>query len=330
MSRIQRLIGRLPPRVRGAVQVLVDTGKESADDRVTGLAAEIAFWMLLSLPPLLLTVVASAGFVGDVLGTDVEVQLITQMVDLAAQVFATDTVDATIRPTLESLLTEGSGSVVSLSFLTTLFSASRALRVVVHALTIAYDLEDTRPGWVSVLLGFGFTLVIFLGGLVVIPLVVAGPRMGEIIEDRLGVQFLLAETWRFLYWPVAILLGTALLAALYHWATPWRTPFHRELPGAVLAAVLGLLASLGLRTYTSFAFGGEAVYAPLAAPLAILLWVWLLAMSLLIGGELNAEIERAHPAGDPPPDVPTLGQMGRRAVTEVRRLRNNGTSDGQG
>ena len=102
----------------------------------------------------------------------------------------------------------------------------------------------------------------------------------------------------------------------------------RELPGAVLAGVLGLLASVGLRTYTTFAFGGDAVYAPLAAPLAILVWVWLLAIGLLVGGELNAEIEKAYPKGDPPKDVPSLGQIGQRAVTEVRRLRNNGSADG--
>ena len=328
MSWSTRLRERLPAPVLAAADLAVATVKDSGRDRVPGLAAEISFWMLLSLPPLLLTVVASAGFIGEVLGTDVEVQLIARLEQISLQVFTDATVEETIRPVLENLLTDGSGSVLSLSFLLTLISASRVLRVVVHALTIAYDLEQARPGWVGVLLGFGFTVVIFLGGLVLIPLFVAGPRLGEIIETRVGMEFLLAQTWRVLYWPLSIVLGTLLLAALYHWATPWRTPFHRELPGAVLAAVLGLLASVGLRTYTSFAFGGDAVYAPLAAPLAILVWVWLLAIGLLVGGELNAEIEKAYPKGDPPKDVPSLGQIGQRAVTEVRRLRNNGSADG--
>lgn len=317
---LDRQVDRLPGRLGVVVRLAVATARDASEDRVPGLAAEVAFWVLLSLPPLLLAAVSAAGFVGEAIGSDVRSQFITRVGELAAGVFSADTVEATITPTLDALLSDGSPSLLSVSFLVTLYSASRVLRVLVLAITIAYDLEESRPSWIGRLVGLGLTVVGLLLGLVLIPLLVAGPRLGTIIEDRLGMDLLLGELWRILYWPVSILLATLLLAGLYHWATPWRTPFHRELPGAVLATLLALAASAGLRTYTQVSFGGDAVYAPLAAPLALLIWIWLIAMALLLGAELNAEIERAFPVGEPPPDTPALERLGRQAVDRVRDL----------
>jgi membrane protein len=211
--------------------------------------------------------------------------------------------------------------VLSVSFLVTILSASRAFWVVVHAIAIAYDLEEAQPTWLSRLLGLAFTVAGLVVGLVLIPVVVAGPRLGEIIESRLGVQLLLAQTWRLAYWPVSLVVVMLLLALLYHYATQWSTPFRRDLPGAALATVLALLASVGLRFYTSAAFGGEGVYAPLAAPLAILVFLWLQALALLLGAELNAEIEKASPTGAVAPDAPSLAAIGRRALDGAKGFR---------
>lgn len=314
---VRRLTDRLPPRVRGTVQLAVATVRDAGEDRVPGLAAEMAFWVLLSLPPVLLTVTALAGVIGSQLGSDVQRQLLDRIEELSLQVFSADTVAETVSPLLEALLTQGSPSVLSLSFAATVFSASRVLRVVVLALTIAYDLEDAQPSWLTNVRGLVLTLAALVVGVVLIPPVVAGPRLGEIAERRLGLDVMLAEVYRVAYWPAALVVLTLLVAALYHFATPWRTPFHRELPGAVLATVLGLLAIVGLRTYTAVAIGGDAVYAPLAAPLALLVWLWLEGIALLMGAELNAEIEKAHPVGEPAPDAPSLAELGRRVVEKA-------------
>ena len=95
------------------------------------------------------------------------------------------------------------------------------------------------------------------------------------------------------------------LTWLYQVAPSWRTPWRRDLPGAVLAVGLWLLAGFGLRIYTStFAtFTQGSTYAGLAAPLVLLLWVYVTAFALLLGAELNAEIEKAWPTIDrTPPD----------------------------
>ncbi len=319
-TRLRQLLDRLPPRLRGAVDLGVATVRDAGHDRVTGLAAEIAFWVLLSLPPLLLSATAAAGLIGRSIGSDVRSQLIGRIEELALQVFSEATVDSAIRPTLDGLLSSGSTSILSVSFLVTVYSASRVLRVIIHAVAVAYDLEDSQPSWATRVMGIGYTLIGLVSGLVLIPLVVAGPRLGEILERRTGVSLLLGEIWRLAYWPVAFTVVTLLVAALFHHATPWDTPFRRDLPGAVLATVLGLLASVGLRTYTGASFAGDPVYASLAAPLALLVWIWLLAISLLLGAELNAEIERADPVGAGVTERPSLAEVDRRAMAGAKGL----------
>ncbi|CAN5481116.1 YihY/virulence factor BrkB family protein [soil metagenome] len=294
-----RPLDRLPAPVRTPAEVVVRTVQSAMEDRITGLAAEIAFWMLLSLPSVFLVAASAAGLIGDRLGADVRTGLIQRIEELALQVFAPSTVEGAISPTLDTLLSTDSVPLLSLSFLAAVYAVSRVLRVVVLAITIAYNLGEQRPTWMARVLGLVLTLVALLLGLVLIPLVVAGPRLGEILDDFLddlvGVDLLLSEVWRLAYWPVSLTVVALLIAGLYHSAAPWKTPFYRELPGAVLATLLGLLMSLALRVYTQQAFEGDALYATLAAPVALLIWVWLQGIGLLLGAELNSEIEQTWP-----------------------------------
>lgn len=104
----------------------------------------------------------------------------------------------------------------------------------------------------------------------------------------------MAAAWRFVYWPIVGLVGVGMLASFFHWAAPWRTPWRRDLPGALLAAVSWLALGAGMRVYTSrFIEGG--VFGLLAAPIAFLLWLYVTALAVLIGAELNAEIEKLWP-----------------------------------
>ncbi|GAB91674.1 YihY/virulence factor BrkB family protein [Gordonia rhizosphera] len=317
-----RLRVRLPPRIRAVADLAVATVKDSGEDRITGLASEIAFWVVLSLPAVALAIVSLAGLLDPLMGADARLQLIERIEEIAGQVFRPETVDNVIAGMLNSLLIEGSPPVFSIAFAIAVFTVSRILRVVVLAVTIAYDLDEERPTWMARVLGLIFAVVGLVIGVVVVPVVVGGPQLGYILERRWGLEALpLGEIWTVAYWPVAVVGLTLVVAALFHWATPRRTPFHRDLPGALLATASGLVISAGLRLYTGTAFGGGGVYAPLAAPLAILVWVWLMAIVLLFGAELNAEIEKAHPSnGWPPPRRRTPVEVGATAAHRVRRV----------
>jgi membrane protein len=298
-SRPERLLARTPARLRPVVDLSIRTVRGADEDRVPGLAAEIAFFVLLSLPPLLLTVVASLGFVGDRFGATWRGDLTVFIRDSASVVLRPDTIETTIDPLLEALLTGGSGSAAGIGFVLAVYSASRALRVVSTAIAIAYDRDVARPNWQQRVWGLVLTLGAILVGLVVMPLLLAGPGFGAQISDWAGGIPGLAEIWRVTYWPAAVVTATAIIAALYHLAAPWRTPYQRDLPGAALAMLLWLAGSAGLRVYVGQTISGDTIYQSIAGPLVVLLWLYVAGFAVLLGAELNAAIEAKWPTRRP-------------------------------
>jgi membrane protein len=97
------------------------------------------------------------------------------------------------------------------------------------------------------------------------------------------------------YWPFVVLVSVALIATLYHLSVPVRTPWHRDIPGAMLAMGLWLAGSVGLRWYFELALRHNSTYAAVAAPMAVLLWLYVTALAVLLGAELNAQIDRLWP-----------------------------------
>ena len=316
---VSAALRRLPVRARVPGELAVRTVQDAIEDRVLGLAAEISFYVVLSLAPLLLGTVALAGIVGDALGADVQDSVVTAVRDVSFAIFERDTVIDTVDPLVRDLISEGDTRIVSFGFLLTVFAASRALRALVRAVTLAYDLESTRSGVAQFLRGLLLTVGGFGLALVVVPVIVAGPGLGEQLASVLDLSSDVDTVWRFAYWPLAFLLLTLMVTGLYHQATPWRTPFVRDVPGALLATTLGLIASVGLRLYSSSAFGGATVYGPVAAPLALLVWIYAQSLALLLGAELNAEVERTWPT-----DLPRRARFEERLFERVRETVTDG------
>lgn len=290
----RRIIDGTPARLRPGVELTIRTVDDSFHDRVPGLAAEIAFFALLSLPPLLLIVIAGIGEVGDLFGQTWREAVQETILDTAGVLLSPEAMDETFRPyVLETLGAETQRSILGIGLLVTILSASRAFRVVSTAITIAYDLEATRPAWKHRVWGIVLTIGGILTALVVGPVLVAGPDGGETLSNLLGGVPGLSDVWRVAYWPGAAVLVTTMIAVLYHVAAPWRTPYRRDLPGALLAMGLWLLGTVGLRVYVAQAIG--ASYGFIAAPLIILLWLYVSAFAVLLGAELNAEIEKMWP-----------------------------------
>lgn len=286
------VVRRTPRRLRPGVELVVRTVADALDDRVVGLSAEIAFFTILALPPLLLTVVAALGYLpGD------QGQAFVEGVSAAARrVFTTDTVDDLIRPILEEVVTGERIGVLSGAFAIAVFSASRALRVVLTSVTIAYDLEEQRPSWAQRLYGLATTLGLLVIVPILLPLLLAGPDLGQELTMYAVVPAVTAVIWPYIYW-LGVGVGAVLgVAGLYHLAAPWWTPFRRDLPGAVLAVGVWLATSAGLRTYAEQALIGREVFQVIAGPLVLLLWLYMLAFGVVVGAELNAELERMWPS----------------------------------
>ncbi|MDX1511099.1 MAG: YihY/virulence factor BrkB family protein [Nitriliruptorales bacterium] len=301
----KKLIHRAPPRIRPGVALVLRTIDDTIQDRVPGLAAEIAFFTLLSLPALLLTVLAGVGFLGDLVHADFQQDFADELVELSANALSTETVNEVIEPTVQALIVEGRGSLLSIAFIITLVAASRAVKVVLTAISIAYDIPEVRTGFQQRLWGLGLTLLGLVVGAAVVPVFVAGPRFGQQIEDWLARDISpLPEVWSLVYWPLTVIVLTVLIASFYHFGAPWDTPWRRDLPGAFLAMLVWIGGTVGLRFYVGRTITGDAAYDPLSSALVLLLWLYVSGFAILLGAEFNAEVEKLWPVHGQTPTGP--------------------------
>jgi membrane protein len=257
--------------------------------RVTGLAAEAGFFALLSLPPLLLGLVGSIGYLGNWVGSDVVKQVQERIIDGSAQILTSDVVNEVIKKTLTDVFDGGRFDIISIGFVIALWSGSRALNVFIDTISIMYGLGGKRGIIRTRILSFTLYVAAVVVGSILVPLVLVGPTL---VGKLLPAQVVFLES---LYWPVATLLSVVSLTSLYHISAPVRTPWRRDLPGALLTITIWFLGSYVVRWVISVSVGGTSIYGPLAAPIVLMIWLYVLSIAVLIGAALNAAVESMWP-----------------------------------
>jgi membrane protein len=258
--------------------------------RVTGLAAEAAFFAILSLPPLIFGLAGSIGFIADqFFAVETIDNIKLQIAELAGRALTAQSVSDVIVPTIDKVLDGGRPDVISIGFLLALWSGSRALNVFVDTITIMYGMGGKRGIVRTRALSFSLYCGALVIGVIVLPLVLAGPNAVDALLPQ-RVDFL-----NQLYWPVVTILSAGFLNTLYHLSVPVRTPWVSDLPGSFLALSIWILGSFVLRWILQSTVGGTSIYGPLAAPIAVLMWLYMSAIAVLIGAALNAVVDRLWP-----------------------------------
>ena len=271
-------------------RIVVTTVGSCLRHRVTGLAAEAAFFAVLSVPPLVFALAGAVGFVSERF-TDTQVMDVRNAVlEISRQGLTEKAVNSIIRPTIDTVLDGGRYDVISIGFILALWSGSRALNVFVDTITIMHGLGGHRGIVATRALSFVLYVLAMVTGAVSIPLVVAGPSLVDrLLPPRL--DFVNA-----LYWPVVLVVCICFLATLYHVSVPVRTSWSFNLPGAAFALGCWIGGSYVLRwVLTVTAAESRTIYGPLAAPIAVLLWLYLLALAVLIGAAVNAAFDTVFP-----------------------------------
>ena len=308
-----------------AWRVLADTAATCMRYRVTGLAAEAAFFGVLSLPPLIFGLAGAIGFFTSTLDIRTLSGFREQLLDLSSRVLTPDVVRTVIEPTLDDVLSRGNAGVISIGFLIALWSGSRALNVFVDTITIMYGMAGTRGIVRTRALSFVLYLVFLVAGIVLLPLILAGPSLvGRVLPS--GLEFIDS-----LYWPVVLLGSVCMLATLYHLSVPARTRWRADLPGAAITVAMWVGGSVLLRFVLSKSIGSTTIYGPLAAPIAFLLWLYVISIAVLIGAAFNSGLDDVFPRlsgidhDDPDTDKPsggnTEGNAPRRTRASVRARR---------
>jgi len=292
-ARVKRELARVPGATSLA-RLTIETIRVCLRYRVTGLASEAGFFALLSLPPLVLGLFGGVGYVGHWLGPET-VNEITGGIQTWAERFLTESlIKDLLVPTVDDVLGTGRFDLISVGFLLSVWSGSRALNVFVDTISIMYGQSGVRGIVRTRALSLTLYLVSLVVGIIVIPLVLIGPTwLGALLPPSLEFLF-------WLYWPVVTFMAVASLTTLYHISTPRRTPWLRDMPGAVLTLVLWALASFVLRGTITASLGGTSIYGPLSAPIVLLIWLYFLAIAVLIGAALNAAIRILWPVEERP------------------------------
>jgi membrane protein len=300
------VIERTPARLQPAVRLSVRTIDAAVADRLHGLAAELAFWVIISLPALLLTAIAAVGAITALTGGDWQDTLLLRIEEAASVVLTPATIDRFLLPIIEQLLEGGGFGLVSFAFVTTVWTASRAVKVVLVALALVYDRHDQRPGWLARIQAFALALGAIVVGAILAPLLLSGPNAAAALDDAITALDLsaVAAVWTVAYWPAVVSGATMAIGALYHYGVPGpRRRWRNELPGAVLATGGWLIGSAGLRLYGVWILGSDSVYGPLAGPIVALLWLWVTGFAVLFGAELNAQRQALADEGTAPADA---------------------------
>lgn len=288
-------LDRWPAPVRVPLQVLGRTLAKAWQDRILGLSAEAAFWQILSVPPLLIGLLGSLGYLGSLIGDDAVAQIEEQLLSASSEVLTDGVVDDLVAPTLSDILGSGRLELVSVGFLVSLWAGSSATATFMNTIVIAYDQRDVRgPIRTRVKALWLFVVGMFMAVLT-LPLLVLG--RGVLVGFMPpGWQSTGAVLVNAVYWPVVVIGLLLALTSFYNVVLPNRLPWRRHLPGTLLATAFFLVAALLLRAYVGDVLVTALPYGALAAPIGALLFCFFFGMAVLLGAELNATIQARWPA----------------------------------
>jgi len=284
-------------------ELLKRTIRETLKDDAQGLAAQLSYYFFLSLFPTLLCLIAVASLF--------PLQNFVDDVTRLLQPWVPGDAITLIRDQMVKIAGSGDTALLSVGILGALWSASAGMGAVVSAMNRAYGIDDNRPWWRVKLLSIVLTIGLAFFILIALTIVLAGPQLADLATQWLGMPAVWAWTWKILQWPLAFALVAIGIGLIYYFAPDAEQEWVWITPGSVVATVLWLLASIGFRYYVVTFGDYTATYGALGGIIVLLLWFYLSGLAIVVGAELNAEIERASPWGKAPGEkVP--GEKARR------------------
>jgi membrane protein len=262
--------------------------KEALEDDIFGRAAQLSYYFLLALFPALLFLTAVLGLIA---GEDSEIRrnlfgYLGAVLPASAYELVTEGV--------ESAIEQSGGAKISLGILATLWAASNGMGAISQTLNVTYDVEETRPFWKTRLTAILLTLA--LGVLIIsaLVLVLYGHDLAEWVAGIFGLGQVFEIGWKVIQWPIVLAFITLAFGLIYYFAPDIKEPEWKWItPGAIIGVVLWLIVSFGFKLYLSYFNSYSATYGTLGAVIILMLWFYFTGAAILLGGEINSEIEHA-------------------------------------
>jgi membrane protein len=274
----------------------VDLGKRSfrefTRDDMTTYAAALAYNTIFALFPFLLFLIALLSFLH-------VPDFFDWLLEQGESVLPGDAYPR-LTEVVAEIQNQSQGGLLSFGIVAAIWGASSGVRSLMNALNVAYDVEETRPLWKRYLLSLVYTIAFAILLLAAAALMLLGPRGMEWLADQAGLSSIVVTLWTLLRWPVLVLL-LMFVAAVVYWVLPnVDQPFRLITPGAVLAVVIWVIASLGFSLYVSNFANYSATYGSLGGVIVMLFFFYISSAVLLLGAEINSEVHKVK-LGEPEP-----------------------------
>lgn len=249
------------------------------EDEVFGLSAQLAYYFLLSLFPFLIFSLALLSYIG------ITSDQVLGLVESYAPAEAFDL----IKNNLPTILDVRHGFLLSFGILATIWSASNAINAIIRGLNRAYKVKESR----NFFLARGMAILLTIAMIVVIIVALVLPVFGDVIGNFIFSHIALEESnftavWYLLRWLISFLLIVVVFSCLYFFAPNKKLNMRDVVVGAVIAAVGWQVASLGFSYYVGNFGAYSATYGSLGGIIILMIWFYLTAMIILMGGEINA------------------------------------------
>ena len=261
---------------------------EANKDDIWGRAAQLSYYFLLALFPLLLVLMAIFGIFADK-GTELRQNLIsylTQVMPASAGELVQKTVD-------EVSNSAGAGK-ISAGLVATLWAASNGMGAISETLNIAYNIKESRPWWKTRLVAINLTVALSLLIVTALVLLLYGSEIADAIAAWAGLGGVFTVTWKIAQWPIVLFFMLLSFNLIYYFAPDLKDQeWSWVTPGAAVGVALWLLVSFAFKSYLKYFNSYSATYGSLGALIIMMLWFYFTGMAILFGGEVNSEIEDA-------------------------------------
>ncbi|MFN2579203.1 MAG: YihY/virulence factor BrkB family protein [Pyrinomonadaceae bacterium] len=259
---------------------------EANSDDVFGDAAKLAYYFLLALFPLLIFLTSAIGLViGS--GTGLRHALFNYLARIMPS-SAFQLIDSTM---LE-ISSSSSGAKLSIGLIAALWAASNGMGAITQSLNAAYDVKESRPWWKQRLVALGLTVTLSVLIIIAIVLIFGGGKIADFLAAGYGFGSFFTVGWKILQWPIAFAFMLLAFALVYYFAPDFRDQDWKWItPGSVIGVVVWLAVSFALKGYLHFFDSYSKTYGSLGAVIILMLWLYLTGLAVLLGGEVNSEIE---------------------------------------
>jgi membrane protein len=258
---------------------------EMLDDDLFGRAAQLSYYFLLALFPLLIFLTSLLGYFAQA-GTELRTEMLRYL-GMVVPAQANDLISTTV----DQVSKASGGGKLSFGLLATLWAASNGMGAICDALNVAYEVKETRPWWKVRLIAVALTIGLSILILSALILVLFGGRIADAIAASHMFGELFTVTWKIIQWPLVLLFVLLAFALIYFVAPDLKERrWYWVSPGSVLAVVLWLAVSFAFRLYLHYFNSYSATYGSLGAVIILMLWFYLTGAAVLIGGEVNSEI----------------------------------------